>query len=152
MFAGQSGVESMAEASRQERLIFVFDDEVGALVCKIAARNGFVARQFTEPLEFLTQIKLQNPDMIVLDLALGQTNAVEVIRELDFLQFKGKLLLISALGVWGAQARFRRRSSADLFSKISRTSLSVAALLGHEGRRRAACALCDRRHRTSGRN
>jgi EAL domain-containing protein (putative c-di-GMP-specific phosphodiesterase class I) len=87
----------MGDASKQERLIFVLDDEaeVGSLVCKLAIMNGFVARQFTEPLEFFTQIKLHSPDTIVLDLALGQTDAVEVIRKLDALKFTGQVLLMS---------------------------------------------------------
>jgi DNA-binding response OmpR family regulator len=89
--------ETPKEAPKPERLIFVLDDEaaVGSLVCKLATMSGFQARQFTEPLEFFTQIKLQNPDTIVLDLALGQTDAVEVIRKLDVLKFKGQVLLMS---------------------------------------------------------
>jgi EAL domain-containing protein (putative c-di-GMP-specific phosphodiesterase class I)/CheY-like chemotaxis protein len=56
---------------------------------------GLSARQFADPLQFLTELKLSPPDLVVLDLALGQTDAIEIIRKLEVLTFKGRILLIS---------------------------------------------------------
>jgi EAL domain-containing protein (putative c-di-GMP-specific phosphodiesterase class I)/ActR/RegA family two-component response regulator len=80
-----------------ERLAYVLDDEprIGAVVCQILKASGFVARQFSEPVPFFVQLKMAPPEVLVLDLALGQTDAVEVIRQLDTLKYKGKILLIS---------------------------------------------------------
>lgn len=76
---------------------FVLDDEarVGTVVCKALTMAGLAARQFTDPLQFLTELKLSAPDLVVLDLALGETDAVEIIRKLEVLKFKGRILLIS---------------------------------------------------------
>jgi DNA-binding response OmpR family regulator len=76
---------------------YVFDDEahIGTLVCQVLGRCGFASQQFTSPAPFFVEIKKASPDLVVLDLALGQSDTVEVIRRLDVLNFKGKTLLIS---------------------------------------------------------
>src|ERR1700726_2950750 len=76
---------------------YVLDDEapIGALVCQVLARCGFAPQQFTSPAPFFVEFKKASPDLVVLDLALGESDAVEVIRRLDILDFKGKVLLIS---------------------------------------------------------
>jgi len=79
------------------RSAFVLDDEarVGAVVCKALAMTGVVPRQFINPVQFLAELKVSEPDLVVLDLALGETDAIEVIRKLEVLKFKGQILLIS---------------------------------------------------------
>ena len=76
---------------------YVFDDEpeIGRLVCQMLVANGFAARQFSGASPFLAKIKTAPPELIVLDLALGQTDAVEIIQQLEDLEYSGKLLLIS---------------------------------------------------------
>ena len=66
------------------RLAYVLDDEpkIGAVVCQILKASGFTARQFSAPLPFFVELKKAPPEVLVLDLALGQTDAVEVIRQL----------------------------------------------------------------------
>lgn len=75
----------------------VLDDEaqIGIIVCKVLSLIGIEAQHFTDPLAFLVEIKRSQPSLIVLDLALGQSDAVEVIRKLDVLKFPGMVLLIS---------------------------------------------------------
>jgi EAL domain-containing protein (putative c-di-GMP-specific phosphodiesterase class I) len=79
------------------RLAFVLDDEpqVRAIVCKIVASIGFEPREFAAPAALFADFKTAVPELIVLDLALGQTDAVDVIRNLEAFSFKGKVLLIS---------------------------------------------------------
>lgn len=79
------------------RTALVLDDEarIGAMVCKVLSMIGIAARHFTEPLSFLAEAKRSQPQLIVVDLALGQSDAVEVIRKLDVLKFPGLVLLIS---------------------------------------------------------
>jgi EAL domain-containing protein (putative c-di-GMP-specific phosphodiesterase class I)/FixJ family two-component response regulator len=88
---------SEPEKPGRPRCAFVLDDEarVGTVVCKALTIAGLVARQFTDPLQFLTELKLSPPDVVVLDLALGETDAIEVIRKLEVLKFRGRILLIS---------------------------------------------------------
>ena len=59
------------------------------------AATGFTARQFSGASPFLAKIKADPPELIVLDLALGQTDAVEIIQQLELLEYSGRLLLIS---------------------------------------------------------
>src|SRR2546427_6125398 len=68
---------------------------VGAFVSRNWGFTGFFASQFSAPMPFFIELKVAPPEVIVLDLALGQSDAVEVIRQLDTLKYKGKVLLIS---------------------------------------------------------
>jgi len=89
----------MDEVVSQEppRTALVLDDEVriGAIVCKVLSAVGIVAKQFTDPLAFLLEVKRSPPELLILDLQLGRSDAVDVIRKLDHLKFGGKVLLIS---------------------------------------------------------
>jgi two-component system, cell cycle response regulator len=76
---------------------FVLDDEpqIGAIVCKVLEICGFVPHQFTAPSPFLAELKNAVPSLVVLDLSLGQSDAVEVIHRLEADEYRGKVLLIS---------------------------------------------------------
>ena len=79
------------------RLAFVIDDEerVGSALCKMLSGIGVDARQFIDAAEFLRELEPGNPDLIFLDLALGQSDAIEVIHQLEARKFKGRVMLIS---------------------------------------------------------
>jgi EAL domain-containing protein (putative c-di-GMP-specific phosphodiesterase class I) len=78
-------------------LTFVLDDEpkVGEDVCKMLGAVGVAARHFIHAEQFLHEIGRSKPDLVIVDLALGVTDAVEVMRRLDAVSFNGKILLIS---------------------------------------------------------
>ena len=59
------------------------------------ADGGYQPVEFSEPAPMLDQLKLAVPEIIVLDLALGKSDAVDVMRHLVDLEFAGKILLIS---------------------------------------------------------
>src|SRR5258708_31961264 len=81
----------------EQPLAYVLDDEpqIAAVVGNALAAVGYDARLFSAPMPFFVEVKKATPEVIVLDLALGQTDAVEVIRRLEVLKFAGKVLLIS---------------------------------------------------------
>ena len=76
---------------------YVLDDEqqIGAVVSQILTAAGFIARQFQSVVPFLAETNKNPPKLVVLDLALGETDAVEVMRQLEVIKFRGNLLLIS---------------------------------------------------------
>ena len=78
-------------------LAYVLDDEtaVATMICKQLAMLGMEAWQFSDPTKFFTSLKVSRPNLVVLDLALGKSDAVEVIQKLDALKFTGKILLVS---------------------------------------------------------
>src|SRR5258708_21916475 len=78
-------------------LAFILDDEpqVRAIVSKILTSIGFVPHEFATPAALFADLKKAAPELIVLDLALGHTDAVDVIRHLETFGYKGKVLLIS---------------------------------------------------------
>jgi EAL domain-containing protein (putative c-di-GMP-specific phosphodiesterase class I)/FixJ family two-component response regulator len=92
---GSSNLES--SMSSLPASAYVLDDEpqIAALVCKVLGACGISPRQFTAPEPFLAALKDLPPELVVLDLSLGQSDAVEVIRHLEVLKYKGKVLLIS---------------------------------------------------------
>jgi EAL domain-containing protein (putative c-di-GMP-specific phosphodiesterase class I) len=75
----------------------VLDDEtaVATMICKQLTMLGMEAWQFSEPTKFFTSLRVSRPKLVVLDLALGKSDAVEVIQKLDALKFTGKVLLVS---------------------------------------------------------
>lgn len=84
-------------SSTVEHRALVLDDEpnVGAIVCKALAAAGLQPQFFQSVTPFLVELKKTCPELVVLDLALGSTDAVEVIRKLEALQYSGRVLLIS---------------------------------------------------------
>jgi EAL domain-containing protein (putative c-di-GMP-specific phosphodiesterase class I) len=78
-------------------LAYVLDDEtaVATMICKQLTMLGMEAWPFSDPTKFFTSLKVSKPSLIVLDLALGKSDAVEVIQKLDALKFAGKILLVS---------------------------------------------------------
>jgi len=81
----------------RNKIAYVIDDEAGAatVVCKLLAAIGFKAEGFSAPAQFLVRAKTHPPDIAVVDLALGQSDAVEIIRQLEIIGFRGAVALIS---------------------------------------------------------
>jgi EAL domain-containing protein (putative c-di-GMP-specific phosphodiesterase class I)/FixJ family two-component response regulator len=90
-------VPSIAAQTSKPDLAFVLDDEpqIGALVCKVLHAIGLVGEQFQNPIECLSRLKMERPEFLILDLALGSTDAIDIIRQLEIVKFRGKVLLIS---------------------------------------------------------
>jgi EAL domain-containing protein (putative c-di-GMP-specific phosphodiesterase class I)/CheY-like chemotaxis protein len=78
-------------------LAFVLDDEpkVQAFMCDTLSRAGIDTRGFVKAEQFLSELNQCNPDLVILDLALGDTDAIEIIRQLEILKFTGRILLTS---------------------------------------------------------
>jgi DNA-binding response OmpR family regulator len=79
------------------RLAFVLDDEprLGVALCKVLSGIGIDARSFVDTGAFLSELETGKPDLVFLDLALGQSDAIDVIRQLEARKFKGRVMLIS---------------------------------------------------------
>jgi two-component system, cell cycle response regulator len=75
---------------------FVLDNElkIAAIVGKVLEAGGFAARTFTAVPQFFAELTRDPPDLFVLDLSLGDSNAVEVICRLEASGYRGKVLLI----------------------------------------------------------
>jgi CheY-like chemotaxis protein len=84
-------------------IAYVLDDEgpVGTLVSRMLSSLGYVPMTFTEMPQCLQQLKeateYSKPALLVLDLALGKHDAVDVFDQLKALGFKGRLLLMSGV-------------------------------------------------------
>jgi EAL domain-containing protein (putative c-di-GMP-specific phosphodiesterase class I)/FixJ family two-component response regulator len=80
---------------------YVLDDEpyIAAIICKVLTACGLAPRQFTSATPFLSAVKDSPAELLVLDLALGQSDAIDIIRQLEVLKYQGKVLLISGRDV-----------------------------------------------------
>lgn len=87
----------MSGTDDRRPLAFVLDDDkaVATVVSKQLAMLGIEAWQFNEPGKFFVSLKVARPKLVVLDLGLGRSDAVEVLQQLDEVKFQGKILLIS---------------------------------------------------------
>jgi EAL domain-containing protein (putative c-di-GMP-specific phosphodiesterase class I)/FixJ family two-component response regulator len=77
--------------------VFVLDDDprVRATVVHVLNSIGYEAQEFCSPEPMLASLEKRPPEIVILDLSLGQSDAVEVIRHLAALKYEGKVLLIS---------------------------------------------------------
>lgn len=98
------GLEMTSVRNRDEPLVepfrpsaFVIDDEpqVRALVSQVLASSGFSTRQFVSSAEVELGLASSTPQLIVLDLTLENSDAIEVIRILAAGRFTGDVVLVS---------------------------------------------------------
>jgi FixJ family two-component response regulator len=86
-----------AQANAIGPLAYSLDDEppVRTIVGKILVSLGFLPHQFAASAAPFTERKKAASELIVFDLVLGQSDAIEVIRNLETFRYKGKMLRIS---------------------------------------------------------
>jgi DNA-binding response OmpR family regulator len=79
------------------RAAYVLDDEAGvrAIILHVLKGNGFAALEFSTPAPMLAKVESAPPALIILDLELGQSDAVQVMGQLASLKYAGNVLLIS---------------------------------------------------------
>ncbi len=79
------------------RNLLVLDDDelVGAFVRRLAAEMGYAVRTSTTVEAFRTHFWAQAPDEIVLDLWLGQSDGIEVLRFLSAQGCRARIILLS---------------------------------------------------------
>jgi EAL domain-containing protein (putative c-di-GMP-specific phosphodiesterase class I) len=84
--------------SHQPVLVSLDDEaEIGEIVVSVAEQAGFIAATTITVEDFYEKLKLLDPDVIVLDLQLGDTDGVELLRELGDRETKCGLVLISGM-------------------------------------------------------
>jgi EAL domain-containing protein (putative c-di-GMP-specific phosphodiesterase class I)/CheY-like chemotaxis protein len=95
------------------RTTYILDDEpaIGAVVCRVVQSCGHLATAFENPSEFLSKVESDPPNLIILDLALGRSDAVEVIRKLESLNYQGDVILMSG-------------RSGDILAEINRIGIA----------------------------
>jgi EAL domain-containing protein (putative c-di-GMP-specific phosphodiesterase class I) len=92
----ETGVSQVAEDISLPTA-FVVDDEaqVRQFVANIVQSVGFTAHQFATSDSVEAALRTMTPHVIILDLALGDSDAIDVMRSLSAVRFHGDLLLIS---------------------------------------------------------
>lgn len=80
-----------------EPAAFVVDDEiqVRTFVSGVLHSSGYITHQFGNAADVEAALPRLSPQVIVLDLSLGNSDAVEVIRALAAVRYPGDVLLIS---------------------------------------------------------
>jgi EAL domain-containing protein (putative c-di-GMP-specific phosphodiesterase class I)/ActR/RegA family two-component response regulator len=77
--------------------IYVLDDDpaIGDVLCRMLRTLDHGALAFEDPDRFLSAIEHAHPRLVIVDLALGRTDAVDVIRRLEALNYQGDVMLMS---------------------------------------------------------
>lgn len=91
----------MADRLQPEaRHAFIVDDEpqVRTLIARAVSAEGYEPHEFSRVLDVETALTQFSPDIIILDLSLEESDAVEMIRSLAASRFGGKVLLVSGHG------------------------------------------------------
>jgi EAL domain-containing protein (putative c-di-GMP-specific phosphodiesterase class I)/CheY-like chemotaxis protein len=89
------GAKSTREVPGQEAFVVDDDKRVRQFVASVLTGEGFISREFSRIAEVEAALAQQRPAVIVLDLSLGESDAVEAIRSLASARFAGKVLLVS---------------------------------------------------------
>jgi EAL domain-containing protein (putative c-di-GMP-specific phosphodiesterase class I)/CheY-like chemotaxis protein len=79
--------------------LHVVDDDpvIRTLVCKVGERAGFRSEGFSSPAGFLEAAALEPPDLIVLDLAIGDTGGFAVLEALSRRRCMAPLIVSAGL-------------------------------------------------------
>ena len=79
------------------RVAYIVDDEcfTRALLSELVIELGYLTREFGQASDLAAALEVQDPDLIILDLALGDSDAIEVLERLRSLSFAGRVMLIS---------------------------------------------------------
>lgn len=93
---GGSKSAAVAIATRSRRAL-VFDDNpaIGALAVTQLIELGFEAKSVIEKIAFVAALESWRPELILLDLSLGDTDAVELFGWLKEQKFGGQVILMS---------------------------------------------------------
>jgi EAL domain-containing protein (putative c-di-GMP-specific phosphodiesterase class I)/FixJ family two-component response regulator len=100
---GLGSVKSTADASTKARgsppLCFVVDDEPGIchFICAALDDLGVDTASFRNVSQLFEGLRQRSPDLIFLDVSLERSDAVDAIRGLSELNFRGVIQLISGL-------------------------------------------------------
>jgi EAL domain-containing protein (putative c-di-GMP-specific phosphodiesterase class I) len=80
-----------------KKIAYVLDDDDGlrTTLLRMLSAHDYQPRGFAFPAPMLKALEETAADIVVLDLALGQSDAVEVMRQLATLKYRGNVLLIS---------------------------------------------------------
>lgn len=93
--------DTAAKEAGTAPVAYVLDDDsaVGGLVERMLRAEGYAAVAFSDPTFCLQQLAAAEgygkPALILLDLALGRSDGIEVIDRLKSMRYRGKVLLIS---------------------------------------------------------
>jgi EAL domain-containing protein (putative c-di-GMP-specific phosphodiesterase class I) len=134
----------MDEVPKRPRSALILDDDptVGFVLCKMLSALGVANRHFVDPPAFLTEAQISPPELILLDLALGQSDAIDLIRRLEALAYRGRVLLVSgkditilneaerigrAHGLWMLPPLQKPVRMADIASRLDAATLPPAA-------------------------
>ncbi len=88
---------NLARSGSSERIVYIMDDDpaVCGTIRRVLTNAGFFAREFTRVEELELALTLASPDAILLDLSLGECDAIEVIRRLAAARYGSAILLMS---------------------------------------------------------
>jgi EAL domain-containing protein (putative c-di-GMP-specific phosphodiesterase class I)/DNA-binding CsgD family transcriptional regulator len=77
--------------------LLVFDDDaaIGRLAVRVAAMSDMDATAVTDAAAFAQRLRSHPPQIVLLDLQLGETDGVEQLRRLAEWQYRGALVLMS---------------------------------------------------------
>jgi FixJ family two-component response regulator len=89
-----SGPPPRRETTARSAYVLARDPTIAALLVTVLGTFGFSPRKFTAPGPFFDEIDPAGTGLVVLDLAFGRSEAIEIIRRLAALKHRGAVLPI----------------------------------------------------------
>ncbi len=97
---------------------------------KAFAKRGLIAEQAENSTEALKKIKELNPDLIVLDLKLGNESGLDLITEILVLCPKTKIVMLTGYGTIGTTVEAMKKGVVNYLTKPVDADTILAAFLG----------------------
>lgn len=110
----------------------ILDDEsgIGRVICRIARTVGFTAQATTDAVDFQMRYSLEHPDVVLLDLQLGDDDGLAQLRFLAEQRYSQAVVLMSGhdQGELAAAEQHGRDLGLDVLASITKP-FKVAELM-----------------------
>ena len=119
-----------------KKILVVEDDpDNRRIVAKVLAVEGYNVVEATDGLEALSKVKAENPDLILMDLALPNMDGWEATRQLkaDPLTRAIPVVALTAVAMRGDEERARAAGCDDYLSKPARPAAIRAIVMKYTG-------------------
>lgn len=112
--------------------VLILDDEsgIGRAICRIARTAGFTAQATTDAVDFQMRYSLERPDVVLLDLQLGDDDGLAQLRFLAEQHYSQAVVLMSGHdeGVLASAEQRGRDLGLDVLASITKP-FEVAELM-----------------------
>lgn len=104
---------------REAKVVCLVDDDSAVLksIGRLLSSDGFTARSFDKPRDFLAYVRTNRVQLVVLDIWMGEMNGLDVQAQIATLSPETRVIVITGREDSKMEAAVRRAGAIAYFSK-----------------------------------